>query len=545
MIRPERLFSLALTGLVFLSGLLILLIPLKTPFTFYDEGFAVFNATRILHGDIPYKDFWTLYPPGQFYTLAALFKTLGTSLIVSRLYDTLARLIIVFSMWWIARKIASQPLAHLALITSALLLAFASFYSYAVFPSLAFCLLSILCLTAYVDSARKFWLILVGLFIGLAAFFRWDIGVYAAVSVAATLFVYHYLFIGSKSSFIDRTRPALFDIVFLVGAASAVVLLLYGAVGSRSGFHNLWEQAVVFPATTFPEVRRIPYPALLSPFYALANLNNSTSGNPQAELLDWLMFYFPLVVYSISIAYTFQDIRQKRVRVSGRFLGRVVVLFLGLSFFVQALSRFDIIHVIPTALMTILVVVWLLSPDIFTSAKRSTRIVFLLLFAICVVLYMFLPARSLWVSFSSFSPMECYAQTERASCVALRKDQELAVDYISRHTTEDEAIFVGNQRHDQIIMNDIGFYFLSNRESVTRYHELHPGVATTLPVQQEIAQALESNEVRWVVLVNFPESDEPNASATSSHVTFLDGFIRSKYFPVIEFGEYQIFKRSE
>lgn len=76
------------TVLFFLCVLFVLTIPIKTTFNFYDEGFTVFNATRVMNGDISNKDFWTIYPPGQFYALAAIFKILGTNLIVARIYDT-------------------------------------------------------------------------------------------------------------------------------------------------------------------------------------------------------------------------------------------------------------------------------------------------------------------------------------------------------------------------------------------------------------------------------------------------------------------------
>lgn len=125
----------------------------------------------------------------------------------------------------------------------------------------------------------------------------------------------------------------------------------------------------------------------------------------------------------------------------------------------------------------------------------------------------------------------------------MKSDQERAVEYVVAHTREDEAIFVGNSRHDRIFTNDVGFYFLSGRPSATRFHELFPGVATTLLVQKEIARDIESMGVRCVVLVHARQSEEPNSSAVSSGVYYLDEFIRSRYTPVARFGKYEIRKR--
>ena len=120
----------------------------------------------------------------------------------------------------------------------------------------------------------------------------------------------------------------------------------------------------------------------------------------------------------------------------------------------------------------------------------------------------------------------------------------MAVKYIESHTLEHEPIYVGNKRHDQIFFNDIGFYFLSERPSPTFYHELYPGIATTLPVQQAIASDIDFHEVKWVVLTNFPLSNEPNASSISSDVHYLDEFIRKRFVQVKKFGFYEIWERT-
>jgi hypothetical protein len=56
------------------------------------------------------------------------------------------------------------------------LLTSARFYAYAVFPSLALELLSILSLLEHVNTGQRRWLFLTGMLIGIATLFRWDIG---------------------------------------------------------------------------------------------------------------------------------------------------------------------------------------------------------------------------------------------------------------------------------------------------------------------------------------------------------------------------------
>ncbi|MEE2638411.1 MAG: hypothetical protein VYE68_14415 [Acidobacteriota bacterium] len=46
------------------------------------SGKAVAGARVILEGGVPYTDFWTMYAPGQFYAVAALFRVFGSELLV-------------------------------------------------------------------------------------------------------------------------------------------------------------------------------------------------------------------------------------------------------------------------------------------------------------------------------------------------------------------------------------------------------------------------------------------------------------------------------
>jgi hypothetical protein len=131
----------------------------------------------------------------------------------------------------------------------------------------------------------------------------------------------------------------------------------------------------------------------------------------------------------------------------------------------------------------------------------------------------------------------------RAGCASTSPIDEEAVRYVKAHTTPDEPIFVGNQRHDMLYKSDVGFYYLAARRSATRYSELHPGVANTLPVQKEIARDLEIQRVKLIVLANIDPSDEPNDSNKSAGVVYLDAYIREHYSIATVFGRYQIWEK--
>jgi hypothetical protein len=159
-----------------------------------------------------------------------------------------------------------------------------------------------------------------------------------------------------------------------------------------------------------------------------------------------------------------------------------------------------------------------------------------------LTVYFYSPVERLFYFVTNYSPFECHSNVERASCVSLSSDQEQTLEYIQAHAQAGEPIFVGNQRHDLISVNDISFYFLSDHPSATFYHELYPGVATTRAVQKVIASETQSKGVKWIVLVNTGRSYDPNASSVSSGVHYLDDYIHSKYVQVAVFGIYEIWE---
>jgi hypothetical protein len=81
------------------------------------------------------------------------------------------------------------------------------------------------------------------------------------------------------------------------------------------------------------------------------------------------------------------------------------------------------------------------------------------------------------------------------------------------------------------------FYYLSGRDSGVFYYDLEPGVVTTLPVQLEMIQELEQNNVQYIVLWNGDE----NPNIMGNGVMNLDYYIKSHYNLTKTFGNYSIY----
>jgi hypothetical protein len=107
-----------------------------------------------------------------------------------------------------------------------------------------------------------------------------------------------------------------------------------------------------------------------------------------------------------------------------------------------------------------------------------------------------------------------------------------------------ERVYLGLTQHDRVFANDVMLYFLLEARSPTRYHELHPGLINTLPVQQEMVADLMRHPPSTVVLTSmFEGAREPNDSSKSSGVKLLDDYIKAHYRLSLINGNYRIYRR--
>jgi hypothetical protein len=536
-------FASALQPLIllacFLGGLLFQFVTIKAPANIYDEGLVLHNATRILEGQAPYRDFWTLYAPGYFYVLAGLFKFVGTSMLVARVFDVLIRFLVTLAVYLFARRMVSWWAALVPYAFASLWLASIRFYVYPAFPALGAIFLALILFARYLETGRQRWLFFAGLALGLTAALRLDFGGYAAVGIGLGLLVHQgWAARQAGRSLLAALPGALRAGLVLAGGMGLVALPLFGALAIAAGPAVLWEDLVHFPATTFREVRRLNLPALLP----------DAAGYTRENWEDWLRLYLPSAVFIAALAAAALLLRRGRAEPSSR-RGFLAALFVALAItgaglVVKATSRFHDLHALPAAFLAVVTATALFSRIAARLWRSLPFIVVFSLFLLSAVLDPYvLHFTELFEQVSQFRWDGCYSTVERAGCVPLVPDQQAAVAYVRANTRPDEYLFVANFRHDRIIINDVSFYFLAARRSPTAYTELHPGLATTRAVQQAIIADLIEKDVRWVVVSQGYIAEEPNASSLSSGVTDLDEFIRAHYRPVMTNSYYHVYTR--
>jgi hypothetical protein len=92
------------------AGLLVQASLLQIGIDDLDEGYFVQQAARVLHGQLPYRDFETLYTPALAYLHAGVFAlTGGPNLLAPRVLAWAARALLVFLLFGLTRPLVRNP----------------------------------------------------------------------------------------------------------------------------------------------------------------------------------------------------------------------------------------------------------------------------------------------------------------------------------------------------------------------------------------------------------------------------------------------------
>lgn len=507
--RPWK--SVAVVGILVMLGMLFYMPLSFSVMNTYDEGNILCGAMRVCRGELPYQSFWSCYPPGQFYSLAALFSIFGESAPVLRLFDIFVRSSIAACCFMLVRPFLSFAVSLICFMATSIWLLTFSLPGAPVYPATMFSILSLLSVRQGGEKKSLALTAIGGLLAGIATLFRHDMGLLMVSAITVALISFAF-----RSAFYLGMKPVRYSeaIVFPLFAVIPIAIGI-GYLSYHAGFASVFEQLVVFPLRTFGDYRALPYPELTSAFpskavyYVRRYLIYRTS-----------FFVFPIGMAMGLGASVFLFVRRQELRSKDRLI--ILLSVVGMAFVPQVLVRSDFVHLFPMAVFSIMIIY-----VVSTFFEHRFRILAALFLILCTT-YLFLPYRDYGPQFSGeMSPVS--------------SDLEEIVT-ILRNRNSTGAIYVGVENHDKMSVNEPAIYFLAGGRFGTKYHELHPGVVTTKRVQEEIIQDLVTNDVRTVILSKgFRE--EPNDSQYDHRIDLLDHYISNSYVQVADLGRYSLWER--
>jgi hypothetical protein len=525
------LFSFALFSTAWLEGI--------------SGGVSLVGAERVLAGEVPYRDFWTIYAPGHFYLLAGLFGVFGRHVIVSTIASSvLAALSAALVYRWLRPWVRDGRFA----VAAALVLA-ASLYATAYprwlnhyTPTLVLIVIALTALGGHLRGAGRHGAFRAGLAVGLAALFKHDVAAYTAL-VVATGFAAGAL--ASPGSGRARSVRAARDLAAL-GLGIAVPVVPVAAALAWTAGADVLQDLIVFPAGVFRHTRPEAFPSLLP----LGVLQAEGKVRLVTAASRWLYFALPPVVSVAAVVALARAAWRRRDAETSRTVALAAALAAGFGLHWAAA------HVqINTHLVTMTLYAAALGALALARVEPGKGRVRRGLIALLILAWM--------ASLASGIAMRRVAGGPRARVdlpkvggarmtIAKASRLETLTAYVHERLAPGRPIFIGKRRHDVILVGDPEMYFVLDRPSATRYHELHPGVADTETVQAEMVADLEAREVELLVLKTivdpgsldaFLEQLRPDVPGIGA--TVLDRYIKAHYAPEASFGPWEVWLRRD
>ena len=213
-----------------------------------DEGIYLDGGLRVLHGQVPYKDFFSLTGPGTFALEAASLRVFGTTLAAGRMPVVFDIAILTACLFWLVSKLGNQLAAALASFT---FLAFVTLGETAVvanhrWDSSAWAVLAATLIVAGVDSKRSSAIMLAaGIAAGIAAWCTPPVAL-AVVALAGCLVAYRAtrgLLVAYAGGVTVAFVAGLIWIVS-TGAFSAMLGSLFWSASNYAGANRVWYGSV-------------------------------------------------------------------------------------------------------------------------------------------------------------------------------------------------------------------------------------------------------------------------------------------------------------
>ena len=504
------------------------------------EGVAYVGAQRALDGDLPYRDFWTMYAPGSFYLLAGLFALLGTEMIVARIAAVVLVALAGMAALGIARRVSRPAVAWpiTLILVTALHPMGHRFGTYP--PALASLMGALLAATIYFQTGRLKWLMFAGVSCSLAIVFKHDVGGYVSIAILGTLLVRRLSVADARSG----GPPLRREVLAFIGGCATVAVPVYSTLLLCAG-HDMWQDIVLFPLTDFPASRGERYPGPIPNWTRLVSV-----GRAAEEVSERVRFTAPAVLFVVSIVVL---VRQRKRLPAARFASHAMIAMCMPFFWLAAHVQINT-HIYTMAALGGLTLAILIE-NALPARPATRRRALTLAFVVVIFGFGWLArpgfeiARPLIVPYSTAAIDVPHTRGILAGDGQAKTVQAM-VRVVRARTTPDDSVFVGCHRHDVVIVNPTLTYLLIDRPIPTRYHELHPAIADTDEVQREIIAELEKSSVRLAVLWRRFEDDgldrvqrSRQAALPRTGATRLDDYLRRNFEKIESVGRYEIWQR--
>lgn len=478
--------------LVGLIGAIAASANLLAPISGYDGGLAGSAGTFMLHGAVPYRDFWWLYGPAAPVVVAIPTALLGPSLLLLRLLG-LALVGILTGLTYAALR-DRVPHGAAALISVGATSAVTHLVGLEISAWSLALVLALAGLNLRGREGGRHRALLAGILVGLAFAARLDVGGYALLAG---------LIAG------DRRR-------FATGFV-AIAAPLAGLALMTTPLSDLVEQLIWFPLIGTRQFRGLPLPEIIN----------------GAVVQAYVAFVAVLVIPKMAIAIA-------AIRIAlGRDRSTLLLILTAFAALVQlqTIGRADFYHQAQAAVPGYLVLGLSGAGALARVRGRiPRREAYRRLAAFAGVA----SACALSLVLGAFSLLTA----ERGELSPDERGLVAGIRTLALNSTRDKPVFVGLTTNRITLLNDVLAYYLADRRAGVRVAMFNPGVTNTDRVQTEMAAQLATNGTELLLLNDVPALVmEPSNDSAILGSTILDDAIARDFVEVCRYGPIRILAR--
>jgi hypothetical protein len=460
-IKSARLLDLLCAALLLAFAVAIAYPRWRAGIDWRDEGLLAYGAVRVMHGEVPQRDFVSVQPPLSFYTAAGIFKLCGTSLVSLRGFGLSIFLLLPLLTYGVGRNFMDPVLSFAAATPACILgLPYCNFVPLAVWQGIAASLAAVFFFLPAALSTRQWLAFPAGALSALSLFLRHDQAVYTMVSFVALTIALAL----ARGDSIPGTNLRRALLLWLAGIAIVLIpaILICWRIGALP---EMFRQLILFPFTTYRKTSSLPFPRF-------------TVWRSVWETAVVLLFYLPPFVQAIALLYIVRSVISRRFGRREALLTFLVIW--SALFYLQVIIRSDFTHLAITLSPFFLLTAfgWSIVHEKIANYRK-------LKLALSVVVAI-LVASFLWILHSFALPDGTRANEQLAlERGGVRIEQaHVIADFVQRLQAS-----VPPERSILVLPYQPMFYFLCERRNPTRWNYLWPGDQTAQDHERLIEEA--------------------------------------------------------
>jgi len=527
--RAARAFLDAAGSVLVAAGFWVLVRTyLRWPLRGFDEGVLLTDAMLLLRGKALYRDFYSNYPPGIFWTIAGLWKLFGVDPLVLRFLGLGLHAGLSLVAGRLAGRAGGRRFSWLA---AGLVVAWTGGLGSVPFAWLAALLAAFVFaerLGGASPAERGRW-VAAGLALGAVGCYRHDLLVYLGLALAAL--AAGWAIRGRRlRPADDLLRSALPGVV----AAAALLALVFVPVLVRAGFGRVSADLYFDQVRWVLPSRLLPLPDLLRAVPALGVRLPAFATRPFEGAVALSLAGPLLGAVALAVA------RRARGRPE---LDLLLVTALSVAVLPQLLGRTDVYHALFTVAPA-LVLGSVLAERGATIASPRLR----LATACAVAAVLALPvlaspgtlSRELPPSAAPGGSARYGGLPEVSSARAAERREVFA--FLDARGRPGDPVYVGCVDHRVPLLSEMELYYLADRTGATRYMQFDPGLVGRREVQEAMLRELEEVRPTAAVLSRATLPSEPRRGVPPG-ATLLDDYLATRYRRVGTAGPYVLLER--